>query len=75
MLEFPPAPTGHFTVPSGVTLKGSFTVVPSHSHVPGWNLTDGTVLIPTEGRGDAGAPAFVTVSGGRGGGERARARV
>ena len=45
-------------VPSGVTLQGTFTTVPSHdlwTHQP---LDDGTILIPTGGRGDTNPESF-----------------
>lgn len=46
---------GHLTVPTGVTLRGSWGGPPSRE--------TGTVLIPTEGRGDEEGPAFVTLAG------------
>lgn len=45
---------GQLTIPPGVSLTGSYRVVPSHDlrgHQP---ITDGTVLIPTGGRGSIG---------------------
>ena len=47
---------GKLTIPPGVSLTGSYRVVPSHDirgHQP---ITDGTVLIPTGGRGSIGCP-------------------
>lgn len=57
---------GSLDVPAGVSLRGSYTSVPSHQmtgladNVP---PTDGTVLIPTAGRGSASGPPFVTLNG------------
>lgn len=56
--------TGHLNVPRGVTLRGSYDTVPSH---PGAGtdgpITDGTFLMPTEGRDDENAPPFITANG------------
>lgn len=46
---------GHLTVPAGVTLRGSWRGVPSRE--------TGTVLIPTEGRGQEDGPPFITLEG------------
>ena len=63
------APTGMYrfkgsiVVPAGVTLKGSYSVVPSHD-LRGANpqsLEDGTVLVPTGGRGDETGTPFITI--------------
>ena len=43
--------SGNLTVPAGATLAGSFDVVPSHDLRAGQSLNDGSVLIPTQGRG------------------------
>jgi hypothetical protein len=57
---------GSLTIPAGVTLTGSYEVVPSHdlrNHQP---LNDGTILIPTGGRGTPCdincTAAFITVT-------------
>ena len=42
---------GNLSVPPGVTLRGSYNVVPSHDIGNGQALLDGTVLIPLQGRG------------------------
>lgn len=42
---------GNITIPPGVTLSGSYQVVPSHDVRDGQPLVDGTILIPTGGRG------------------------
>jgi hypothetical protein len=58
--------SGNLTIPPGVTLTGSYDVVPSHDLRQGTPVTDGTVLIPTGGRGlpcDINCTrAFVTVA-------------
>lgn len=41
---------GNLSVPPGVTLSGSYNVVPSHDLRNGQSIDDGTVLIPTGGR-------------------------
>lgn len=41
---------GNLTLPPGVTLSGSYNVVPSHDIRDGQAVDDGTVLIPTGGR-------------------------
>jgi len=43
--------SGNLTVPSGVTLQGSYHTVPSHDLRSHQKVDDGTVLIPTGGRG------------------------
>jgi hypothetical protein len=53
---------GSLEIPPGVTLRGSFTTVPSHDlrgHKQ--KLDDGTVLQPTGGRGSEDGTPFVTV--------------
>jgi len=57
---------GVLTVPDGVTLRGSFSCVPSHSGLrdrgqpkPG---DDGTVLLATAGRGQEDGAPFVTLN-------------
>eukprot|EP00605_Chrysophyceae_sp_TOSAG23-4_P002014 GSChrysophyteH1.ASY1.ANO1.2229.1 assembled CDS len=58
--------TGPINVPQGVTLKGSYTTVPSHTQ--GMNdqngniVADGTVLMPTHSRDDENGTAFMTVT-------------
>ena len=58
--------TGHLSIPRGVTLRGSFTSVPSHPLGMGDpTLDDGTILMPTEGKGQdetSSVPAFITVN-------------
>lgn len=44
--------SGNLTVPSGVTLRGSYQTVPSHDLRSHQRPDDGTVLIPTGGRGE-----------------------
>eukprot|EP00943_MAST-04B_sp_MAST-4B-sp1_P008043 g8043.t1 len=52
-------------IPSGVTLQGSYTKVPSHSHT--LTLNDGTVLIPVGGRGDTDPSSyFIQLAGNAG---------
>jgi len=57
---------GHISIPRGVTLQGSFTSVPSHPIGMGDPaLDDGTILLPTEGRGEdetSSTPAFITMT-------------
>lgn len=57
---------GSITVPPGVSLVGSYQVVPSHDLRGGQPLDDGTILIPTAGRGvecDINCTAaFITVT-------------
>ena len=46
---------GSLSIPPGCTLSGTYTIVPSHDIRDGHQqLTDGTVLIPTQGRNLAG---------------------
>ena len=45
---------GQLTIPPGVSLTGSYRVVPSHDLRGNQPITDGTVLIPTGGRGSIG---------------------
>ena len=52
---------GHLEIPSGVTLKGSYHSVPSHDLRAGPLQTDGTILIPREGRGDATKDPFLHI--------------
>ena len=52
-------------IPSGVTLQGSFSDVPSHSH--SLTLNDGTILIPIGGRGDTDPSSyFIELTGNAG---------
>jgi hypothetical protein len=52
---------GSINVPQGVTLQGSYNAVPSHGS--GNGLDDGTVLVPTFGRGNTDpASAFISVA-------------
>jgi hypothetical protein len=57
---------GNLTIPPGVTLQGSFDVVPSHDLRSNQPLTDGSILMPTQGKGvpcDINCTrAFVTVT-------------
>jgi len=53
---------GHLNIQSGVTLRGSYSVVPSHDLRGGPIAQDGTIFIPTEGRADASAPPFIHVN-------------
>lgn len=54
---------GVVNIPSAVTLKGSYEVVPSHQMVPNNPPpTDGTVLLPYSGRGNESAAPFITVN-------------
>ncbi len=56
--------SGHFEVPKGITLKGSYDSVPSHDISktdPQEELKDGTIFIPTEGRGQEDAVPFITI--------------
>lgn len=53
---------GSLSLPPGVTLQGSFGAVPSHSHVPAAQVSDGTVLSPCGGRGDEAGEPFITVN-------------
>ena len=53
---------GSLSLPSGVQLQGSYGAVPSHSHVPGGAINDGTVLSPCGGRGNEEATPFITVN-------------
>ena len=52
---------GNLTVPPGVTLRGSYGSVPSHQLGigNGQSLHDGSVLVPTGGRGTTGCAASV----------------
>lgn len=57
---------GALNIPEGVTLRGSFTCVPSHTGLrdqgqpkPG---DDGTVLLPTAGRGREDGEPFITLN-------------
>lgn len=52
---------GHLAVPSGVTLRGTYSVVPSHDLRGSPIAHDGSILIPTEGRGQVDAPPFIHV--------------
>jgi len=57
---------GNLTIPPGVTFAGTFNVVPSHDTRNGQPINDGTVLVPTGGRGipcdlDC-TSAFITVA-------------
>lgn len=58
--------SGHLSIPRGITLQGSFTAVPSHPLGMGDPiLDDGTILMPTEGRGQdetSGTPAFIIMT-------------
>jgi hypothetical protein len=57
MVQVPPGLwvlAGNLTVPPGVSLTGSYRVVPSHDLRSNQPITDGTVLIPTGGRGSIG---------------------
>lgn len=45
---------GQLTIPPGVSLTGSYRIVPSHDLRGHQSITDGTVLIPTGGRGSIG---------------------
>ena len=55
---------GALSVPTGVCLRGSYTVVPSHDMRDGGagqEPTDGTVLMPLADRGNANGTSFVTL--------------
>eukprot|EP00658_Telonema_sp_P-2_P038280 TRINITY_DN2749_c0_g1_i1.p1 TRINITY_DN2749_c0_g1~~TRINITY_DN2749_c0_g1_i1.p1 ORF type:complete len:381 (+),score=86.22 TRINITY_DN2749_c0_g1_i1:149-1291(+) len=58
------------TIPPGVTLAGSYDTVPSHDLRGNQPLTDGSVLIPTQGRGEPCdidcTQAFITLEGNAG---------
>eukprot|EP00937_MAST-01D_sp_MAST-1D-sp2_P000523 g523.t1 len=57
---------GNLTIPPGVTLAGSYSVVPSHDLRNHQALDDGSVLVPTGGRGAACdldcTRAFITIT-------------
>lgn len=48
-------------MPEAVVLRGSYLFVPSHDCRSGDLPTDGTVLKPRAGRGNASATPFITV--------------
>jgi len=48
---------GHLTIPEFTTLRGIFAAPPAFVR------TQGTVLLPTEGRGNADGPPFLTLTG------------
>ncbi len=53
--------TGSLDIKAGVTLQGSFTVVPSHDVRDGQWIEDGTVLLPTGSHGVEAGPPFIHV--------------
>ena len=52
---------GNLHVAAGVTLQGSFSVVPSHDLRDGQNLLDGTILLPFASRGNESGQPFITI--------------
>jgi hypothetical protein len=51
---------GTLTIPGGVTLQGTFTFAPTdHREAPPHQ--DGSVLLPTAGRGEPDSPPFITL--------------
>lgn len=53
---------GSLNIADGVTLQGSFNVIPSHDVRDGAPITDGTVLMPTAGRGSGTGTPFITIN-------------
>eukprot|EP01060_Flectonema_neradi_P007040 TRINITY_DN14865_c0_g1_i1.p1 TRINITY_DN14865_c0_g1~~TRINITY_DN14865_c0_g1_i1.p1 ORF type:complete len:457 (+),score=84.38 TRINITY_DN14865_c0_g1_i1:92-1462(+) len=56
--------SGELTLLPGVELQGSYGYAPSHDmrqKSPYQQPTDGTVLLPTAGRGNSSQPAFITM--------------
>ena len=54
--------SGSIVIGAGVTMQGSFSVVPSHSVSGLHDRTDGTVLVPIGGRGNEDGPPFMSIS-------------
>ena len=52
---------GNIDIPKGVTLKGMFGSVPSHSGFPKIDDLYGSVLLPTANKGKKDAEPFITV--------------
>lgn len=51
--------TGHLTIPSSVTLRGTFSAAP---HVSSTKDLNGSVLMPTAGRNNIQDPPFISMS-------------